>query len=138
MIAEASDDKLKSALSEHLDVTNQQLSRLDTIAQEIGHEMASVECVGMKGILSEGKKMLQEISDPDTKDAAIISAAQRVEHYEIAAYGAAVAYAKQLNLGNVVDLLQQTLSEETEADKSLTKLATGGFFRGGVNEDAAE
>ncbi|MCD8485036.1 ferritin-like domain-containing protein [Candidatus Woesebacteria bacterium] len=138
MIAQASDDKLKSALSEHLDVTNQQISRLDTIAEEIDYEMANVECVGMRGILDEGRKMLQEVNDSDTKDAAIISAAQRVEHYEIAAYGAAVAYAKQLNLGNVVDLLQQTLSEEKDADKSLTQLATGGFFSGGVNMDAAQ
>jgi ferritin-like metal-binding protein YciE len=94
-------------------------------------------CEGMKGLLEEGEQIITSEGDPVAKDAALIAAAQRVEHYEIAAYGTARTLADELGIGDAKELLDQTLDEEANADKLLTKLATGGMFRSGINQEAA-
>ena len=91
----------------------------------------------MEGLIAEGQEVIAESGDPVAKDAALIAAAQRIEHYEIAAYGTARTLADELDLDGVSDLLDQTLDEEANADKLLTKIATGGMFRAGVNQRAA-
>jgi ferritin-like metal-binding protein YciE len=93
-------------------------------------------CEGMEGIISEGEHVIKSGGFGPAKDAAIIAQAQRVEHYEIAGYGTAKAMAKELDLSTVQDLLDATLNEEANADQTLTKIATGGLFRSGINETA--
>jgi ferritin-like metal-binding protein YciE len=92
----------------------------------------------MEGLLKEGKEIIIAKGDPAAKDAALIAAAQRVEHYEIAGYGTARTLADQLGHDDVKRLMKETLDEEAAADEKLTKIATGGFFASGVNEAAAE
>jgi ferritin-like metal-binding protein YciE len=94
-------------------------------------------CEGMKGLLEEGEEIITAEGDPVAKDAALIAAAQRVEHYEIAAYGTARTLADELGIDDAKELLDQTLDEEASADKLLTKIATGGMFRSGINQEAA-
>lgn len=138
MIKSASDEKLKAALEDHLNVTTVQLDRIETIAKDMNIKISGMTCDGMKGIITEGDKALAEISDVATKDAAIIAAAQRVEHYEMAAYGTAEEYARKLGLDDAADLLKETLNEEKEADASLSGLAKGGLFNEGLNEQAID
>jgi ferritin-like metal-binding protein YciE len=119
----ASHDELRRAFEEHQRVTEEQVRRLDTIFDDLGQKPDGQKCKGMEGLIEEGKDMLEEKADPDVRDAGLIAAAQRVEHYEIAAYGTARTYARQLGLDKHVDLLQRTLDEEGETDKRLTELA---------------
>ena len=111
------------------------MRRLDEIRGQIGSSM-SEQCDGMRGLIQEGEEIISATGDPNVKDAALISAAQRVEHYEIAAYGTARTLADEIGLGEAKDLLDQTLDEESNADKLLTKIATGGMFKAGVNQQA--
>jgi ferritin-like metal-binding protein YciE len=119
----ASHDEVRQAFEEHQRVTEEQVRRLDTIFEDLGQKPEGQKCKGMEGLIEEGKDMLEEKADPDVRDAGLIAAAQRVEHYEIAAYGTARTYARQLGLDKHVDLLQRSLDEEGETDKRLTKLA---------------
>jgi len=91
----------------------------------------------MRGLIREGEEIVSAAGDPAVRDAGLIAAAQRVEHYEIAAYGTARTLADQLDLGDARELLDQTLNEESQTDKLLTKIATGGMFKTGVTEQAA-
>ena len=127
----ANNPELRAAFEEHLAVTEEQVKRLDSIFSELDEKPTGKKCKGMEGLIEEGEEMLKEDADPDVKDAALIAAAQRVEHYEIAAYGTVRNYARQLGLDKHVDLLQRTLDEEGETDKKLTGLAESG-----VNEQA--
>jgi ferritin-like metal-binding protein YciE len=127
----ASHDEVRQAFEEHHRVTEEQVRRLDTIFEDLGQKPEGQKCKGMEGLIEEGKDMLEEKADPDVRDAGLIAAAQRVEHYEIAAYGTARTYARQLGLDRHVDLLQRSLDEEGETDKRLTKLAENR-----VNRDA--
>jgi ferritin-like metal-binding protein YciE len=131
----ASNDQLRQAFEQHLDETRDHVRRLEEIRAEIGSSM-SEQCDGMRGLISEGEEIVSGDGSPAVKDAALISAAQRVEHYEIAAYGTARTLADELDLGDAKDLLDQTLDEESNADKLLTKIATGGMLKKGVNEQA--
>jgi len=119
--------KLSGALQDHLTVTRAQLKRLDQCFKELGEGPGDETCAAMKGIITEGNKLLTQTqakqSEPTVLDAALIAACQRVEHYEIAAYGCARTFAQECGETKVADLLQQTLDEEGEADKTLTKLA---------------
>jgi ferritin-like metal-binding protein YciE len=124
MIEAASSEDLKDALTEHLDVTKTQASRLETIFSEMGETGKGEKCKGMKGVLEEGSDLVESVENPDLRDAAIIASAQRVEHYEMAGYGSARAYAELLGQTEASQLLQQTLDEEKEADETLTELAT--------------
>ena len=94
------------------------------------------KCEGMEGLIREGEQVLTAQGDPTVRDAALIAAAQRVEHYEIAGYGTARTLADELDYDDAKDLLDQTLDEESNADKLLTKIATGGMFKAGINQQA--
>jgi ferritin-like metal-binding protein YciE len=131
----ASNDELRKAFEHHLEETRDHVRRLEEIRGEIGTSM-SEQCEGMRGLIKEGDEIVTGDGSPAVKDAALIAAAQRVEHYEIAAYGTARTLADELDLDNSRDLLDQTLDEEGNADKLLTKIATGGMLKTGVNEQA--
>jgi|SRR5579862_1027556 len=137
LAAASSHEELRDAFEHHLQETRGHVSRLDQIAGEIGISLQGEECKGMAGLIREGDEILSMQGDPMVIDAALIAAAQRVEHYEIAAYGTAKTLADQLDLGEVKSLLDETLGEEGKADKLLTSIATGGMFKSGVNERAA-
>jgi ferritin-like metal-binding protein YciE len=122
--------ELKAALESHLQETLGQVQRLDKIGEILGKSMKGKTCEGMKGVLTEGSSVLEEIASGNVRDAGIISAAQRVEHYEMAGYGAVREYANLLGLKDVVSLLEATLSEEKAADQKLSKIAKN------VNADA--
>ena len=138
MAKAASSDELREAFEHHLEETKGHRKRVEDALGELGASGSSEECKGMKGLIAEGEEVIEVGGDPMAKDAALIAAAQRVEHYEIAAYGTVKTLAKQLDLSGIEDLMDQTLDEESEADKLLTKIATGGMFGAGVNERAGE
>jgi ferritin-like metal-binding protein YciE len=123
MAERATHRELRQAFEDHTRVTEEQVRRLETIFDDLGQSPTGKKCKGMEGLIEEGKEILEEDADPDVRDAALIGAAQRVEHYEIAGYGTARTYAQQLGFSNHADLLQRTLDEEGETDKLLTKLA---------------
>jgi ferritin-like metal-binding protein YciE len=123
MAKAANHASLRKAFEEHQQVTEEQVRRLETIFDDLGEKAAGKKCKGMEGLIEEGEEILEEDADPDVRDAAMIAAAQRVEHYEIAAYGTARTYAKQLGFDRHVELLQQTLDEEAATDERLTQLA---------------
>jgi len=131
----ASNDELRGAFEQHLGETRDHVRRLDEIRGQIGSSITE-QCDGMRGLIKEGEEVVSGGGDPNVKDAALISAAQRVEHYEIAAYGTARTLADELDLDDAKDLLDQTLDEEGSADKLLTKIATGGLLKTGINEQA--
>jgi ferritin-like metal-binding protein YciE len=119
----ASNPQLKSAFQQHLQQTRGQVDRLDRIFQQLGENPRGKKCKGLAGIVAEGEELLKEQADPDVRDAGLIAAAQKVEHYEIAGYGTVRTYAQQLGQQDAATLLQQTLDEEGETDKKLTRLA---------------
>ena len=123
MIKAATSPELKAALQEHLDITNQQLARLNQIFEKLGKKGTGKKCKGMEGVIADGKEILEEDMAPEVLDAAIISAAQHVEHYEMAGYGTVRTYAQLLGDKEAARLLQTTLDEEGDADKKLTMLA---------------
>jgi len=131
MAQQAQHQELRKAFEEHVVVTEEQVRRLETIFDDLGQKPGGKKCKGMEGLLEEGRELLEEDADPDVRDAALIGAAQRVEHYEIAAYGTARTYARQLGFDNHAELLQRTLDEEGSTDERLTKLAEAR-----VNRDA--
>ena len=135
MAQAASNEELRDAFEQHLQETRDHVRRLEEIRGQIGGSITE-ECEGMRGLIEEGREIVSAPGDPAVKDAALISAAQRVEHYEIAAYGTARTLADELDLGDAKDLLDQTLDEESNADKLLTKIATGGMFKAGINQQA--
>jgi ferritin-like metal-binding protein YciE len=114
---------LRRALEHHLEQTRNQVRRIEQICNELSIKPGGKKCVGMEGIIEEGKELLQAKAEPDTLDAALIGAAQKVEHYEISAYGTARAHARQLGFMKAADLLGETLAEEEQADEKLTMLA---------------
>ncbi len=123
MAKKASNPQLRAAFEEHLEVTKKQVERLDQIFERLERSPRGKKCKGMEGLIEEGKEMMQEDMDPEVLDAALISAAQKVEHYEIAGYGTVRTYARLLGEEGDARLLQKTLDEEGEADKKLTQLA---------------
>jgi len=123
MMKETSSDELRSALEEHLEVTKEQARRIEQIFQSMGERLKAEKCKGMQGVISEGSELLKEADDDDVRDAGIIASAQKVEHYEIASYGTVRTYAQLLGENEAVELLQETLDEEKEADQKLNALA---------------
>ena len=119
----ASNDALKKALQEHLNETKEQRRRLDQIFKRLEKGQSGKVCKAMRGLIAEGEDVVEEAKENDVRDAAIIAAAQRVEHYEISGYGTAATYAKRLGYSEDHELLSQTLSEEKEADQKLNKIA---------------
>jgi ferritin-like metal-binding protein YciE len=133
MAKAASHDELKEAFQTHLEQTRTHAQRLEQICQRLGAKAKGKKCKAMEGLIEEGKEMIDEDAEPDVKDAGLISAAQRVEHYEIAGYGTVRAYAKLLGDEESARILQQTLDEEGQTDKLLTQLAESS-----INVDAAQ
>lgn len=123
MIDAASSEELQNALNEHLEVTREQAKRIEQIFQNMGEKLKAEKCKGMEGVIKEGAEILSEDMDENVKDAAIISAAQRVEHYEMAGYGTVRTWANLLGESEAEELLQETLDEEKEADEKLNQLA---------------
>lgn len=123
MAKAANSENLSSAFEDHLEETKGHVTRLDQIFEELGEKPKRKKCKAMEGLIEEGKEVIDEDGPPEVKDAALIGAAQRVEHYEMAGYGTARALAETLSLPNVAELLQQTLDEEGAADKKLNDLA---------------
>jgi ferritin-like metal-binding protein YciE len=136
MARAASDTNLREAFENHLDETHNHVSRLDKIFTLLGTMSNDKTCEGMKGLVKEGSAVINSHGDSTVKDAALIGAAQRVEHYEIAGYGTARTYAKELGYDEMADLLQKTLDEESAANKKLTTLAEGSWLSSGINKEA--
>ena len=136
MAQAASSTDLRDAFNQHLEQTRNHVQRLDTIFSDLGMTPGSEECEAMKGLIKEGESAIKAQGDSVVKDAALIAAAQRVEHYEIAGYGTVRTYAKELGYDDAASLLDKTLDEEGNTDKKLTKLAEGGIFQSGINKRA--
>ena len=120
-------DELKSAFREHRRQTEGQVKRLEQVFESLGEKPSRKTCHGMKGLIKEGEEYIKAKGDHDAIDAALISAAQRVEHYEMAVYGTLRTYAKTLGHPSEANLLQQSLEEESGADTKLTHLAESGI-----------
>lgn len=127
MAKAAESQELATAFTDHVKETEGQVARLEQIFGLLNETARGKKCKGMEGLLEEGKEIMEEKGEGSVIDAALISAAQRVEHYEIAAYGCLRSYAQLLGLDQAVTLLEQTLSEEEAADEKLSKLANGGI-----------
>jgi ferritin-like metal-binding protein YciE len=123
MIEKAESPQLRDALESHLEETRGHVSRLEQVFEMHGEEAKKLKCKGMQGVLEEGDEMVGKDATPAVRDAAIISACQRVEHYEIAAYGTVRTYAEQMGQQRAADVLQETLDEELAADETLTEIA---------------
>jgi len=133
MMEAAENPQLQEAFRTHLRETEQQVTRLEEVFEELGVEPEGHTCKAMKGLIAEGQQMIKAKGDGDVRDAGLIGAAQRVEHYEIAAYGTARTLAQRLGRSRAAELLQTTLDEEGATDKKLTAIAEGG-----INQEAAE
>jgi len=116
-------EDLRSALDEHLRITETQVERLERIFKDLGEKPTGKKCHGMEGLLEENKELLGEDAEQEVLEAGVIVGMQKVEHYEIAGYGSAVTFAKLLGNDDAADLLAQTLEEEKNADKMLTQIA---------------
>lgn len=130
MAKAANSDELRAAFEEHLEITRMHVGRLEEVFKSLGMAARGKTCEGMKGLIEEGKEMMEELEKGATLDAALISAAQKVEHYEIATYGTLATFAEIMGHEDAKDLLGQTLDEEKEADEKLTQVA------GQINFDA--
>lgn len=123
MAEAASSPELSRAFTEHLQQSKRHISRLEQCFVQLGKSVKAETCDAMKGLISEGEEIVSATGDANVKDAALIGAAQRVEHYEIAGYGTARTFAEHLGHDDIARLLQMTLDEEAEMDKRLTQLA---------------
>jgi ferritin-like metal-binding protein YciE len=132
MIKKATDPGLRQALSEHLEQTRTHVDRLEQVFEMHGAERKAIDCPAMDGILKEADEIVADVADKQVLDAAIIAAAQAVEHYEITRYGTLATWAKQLGRDDCASVLIETLEEEKEADEILTDVA-----KGRVNAEAA-
>jgi ferritin-like metal-binding protein YciE len=137
MIKKAESPELKASFQEHLQQTEGQIDRLEQIFQLLQVSPRGKKCVGMEGLIEEGKEAMSEDMEPDVMDAALIAAAQKVEHYEISGYGTARAYARLLKDNRAVQLLTESLEEEAEADEKLTQLAESGINVEALEEEMA-
>ena len=129
----ASAPPLREAFESHLQETQGQIDRLEQVFESVEEKVRGKHCEGIAGIIDEGKAIMEEDFDDATMDACLIAAGQRAEHYEIAAYGTLIAWARAMGHGEAADLLQQNLDEEKAADEKLTSLAEGG-----INQSAAD
>jgi ferritin-like metal-binding protein YciE len=128
----ATTDELKSAIEEHLAQTEEQVTRLEQVFELCGKKAQAKKCDAMEGLIKEGESVIEETEDDSmTRDAGIIMAAQKVEHYEIATYGSLVQFARTLGMDEAAGLLEQTLEEEKETDQKLSQIAEGS-----INEEA--
>lgn len=133
MAKAASNPELKAAFEKHLEQTKDHVERLEQAFELLGQPVKSHKCKGMAGLIDEGKEALKGNGEDSSVDALLIASAQKVEHYEIAAYGSVCTFAKQIQQDGVADILHQTLDEEKKADEKLTQIAESS-----VNVEAAE
>ena len=133
MISKATSQELVGALKEHLYVTEQQVRRVEQVFELMAMAPKAKKCEAMAGIIKEGEEIMKEMEKGMSRDAGIISAAQKVEHYEIASYGTLCAFAKTLGMRREAELLGQTLNEEKEADEKLSQIAESE-----INEEAMQ
>jgi ferritin-like metal-binding protein YciE len=146
MAKTASSEQLQTAFNDHLEQTRGHVNRLEQIGEELGIKLTGKKCKAMEGLIKEGKEVIDSEGAEDIIDLALIAAAQRVEHYEISAYGSARALAEHLGNSSAVQLLQETLDEESAADEKLTNIAekdlypktNGASARAGEEEDEEE
>ena len=124
MAKAASSEELQAAFEEHLSVTETHVERLETIFKGMDKAARAKHCAGMEGLVTEGEQLIKEEDASAALDAALICAAQKVEHYEIAAYGSLVTFAHQLEMDDAADLLETTLAEEKETDVKLSEIAS--------------
>jgi ferritin-like metal-binding protein YciE len=132
MIKAATSDELRTAFESHLEETRAQVERLEQVFEMLDERVRGKHCEGMAGIIEEGKTMMEEELDENAMDAVLIASAQRVEHYEMAAYGTLAAWAKTMGHTDAAELLSQTLEEEKATDEKLNTIAEGG-----INQEAA-
>jgi ferritin-like metal-binding protein YciE len=133
MMKAASSPDLRAAFETHIEETREQVARLEQVFASLEEKVKGKHCDGVAGIIEEGKSVMEEEFDDTTMDACLIASAQRVEHYEMAAYGTLVAWAQVMGHTEAVDLLQQTLNEEKATDEKLT-----GIAESGINQEAAD
>jgi len=133
MAKAASSQELRQGFQEHLDQTKGHVSRLEQIFDQLGQKASGTKCEGMAGLIDEGEEIVDEIEQSPLLDAGLIGEAQKVEHYEIAAYGIVKTFARMLGHGQAVTLLEQTLNEEKQTDQKLTQLAESM-----INEEAIQ
>lgn len=137
MVKNASSENLVSALVDHLEVTEKQVTRLEQVFESVGEKAAAKKCDAMEGLIKEGEGILEETEEGPVRDAGIIAASQKIEHYEIASYGTLAAFARTLGEDEAVALLEQTLAEEKEADVALTEAAYNTINFDAMEEDEA-
>ena len=133
MAKAASSPDLRAAFEAHLEETRVQIERLEQVFETLGEKVRGKHCDGIAGIIEEGKNVMEEDFDAATMDACLIAGGQRAEHYEMAAYGTLIAWARAMGHSDAADLLQETLDEEKAADEKLSALAEGG-----INQDAVD
>lgn len=138
MIKKASSPELKEAFEEHLQQTEQHLQRLEQVFGHLEMPAKGKKCEGMKHLIEEGESMISEAEDDDTRDAILIAAAQKVEHYEIASYGTLRTWANLLDKSEAAALLEETLEEEKETDQKLTGIAESSVNQAAADEDEEE
>lgn len=127
MVKGATSDELREAFESHLEETHGQVTRLERVFELLDEKPRGKHCAGMAGILEEGSETLEEDAEDSVMDAMLIAGAQRVEHYEITAYGTAIAWAEALELTEIVEVLQESLAEEKAADEKLSAIAESGI-----------
>lgn len=138
MIAVTSSGELREAFTAYLNEVKQHVSNLNKILQEIKVSPMGSRCPAMDGILDAAEGVINRGGNSSVKDASLIAIVQRLQHYKIAVYGTARTFCRHLNYGKAMDLLQRALNEEGESDRQLTRLAEGGIFTTGINEEACK
>jgi len=138
MIKKATHEELVDALTEHLSVTEGQVKRLEEVFNSIGTKATAKKCEAMAGLIKEGEEIMSETTQGVVRDAGIIAAGQKVEHYEIATYGTLCAFAKTLGENEALSLLKETLDEEKEADEKLTEIAESSINMEAAGEEEGE
>jgi ferritin-like metal-binding protein YciE len=137
MAKKAKSDELRQAFEHHLEETKGQVDRLDQVFEQLNARSSGKRCEAMEGLVEEAKEMMDEITTPEVLDAAMIAAAQKVEHYEIASYGSVQALAEALGHKDAARLLEQTLEEEKKADQKLNQIALSGVNQTALRTAAA-
>lgn len=136
MIRNSTNSELRDAFSIHLEETRAHVERLEQIFADHGISGGGEDCEAMAGLIREAQKHMTATTPGEVRDATLIASANRIEHYEIAGYGVAKTFAQTLGFDEAADLLSETLDEEGKADKLMTKIATGGMFSTGINQEA--
>ncbi len=125
MAKKATSPKLKQGFEKHLEETEDQIAKLEKVMKSLNIKIKGEKCEAIEGLLKEGEELMKDAKDDETRDAALICAAQKVEHYEIATYGCLCAFAKRLGYNDEAKILHSILEQERKTDETLTKLAEG-------------